>query len=201
LGTPTQPTRRELMAGAGAGVALAVAALPELAAAGSEPPTKSAPELLRGLLAVELLLISVYRRVIATGLLSPRVERVARHVMDQEHVHVQLVRRELSALGGRVPPAVGGADALDKALSSLKVSGSVKKLHTEHDCVHLLLELETAAEGEYYKAILQLHDVRLAHLAAQLLASEAQHQTAVSEARRPGNAWQAAPSAFVKGKS
>jgi hypothetical protein len=90
---------------------------------------------------------------------------------------------------------------LDKALTSLKVSGSLKKLHSEHDCVHLLLGAEMAAEAAYFKAILQLQDVRLAHLAAQLLGSEAQHQTAVSEARRPGNTAQAAPSAFVQGKS
>jgi hypothetical protein len=150
---------------------------------------------------VELLLISVYGHVIATGLLSARVERTARHVAGQEQIHARLVQRSLAALGGRVPPALGGTDALDKALTSLKVTGSLKKLRSEHDCVHLLLELETAAEGAYFKAISQLHDVRLAHLAAQILASEAQHQTAVSEARRPGNAWQAAPSAFVKSKS
>jgi Ferritin-like domain len=198
------PTRRELIAGAGAtvaGAAVAAAALPERAAASSEPTAKSDPELLRGLLAVEALLITVYGRVIATGLLSPRVESVARQVMEQEQVHTRLVERELSPRGGGLPAPVNGADALDKALSSLKVSGSVKKLRTEHDCVHLLLELETAAQGVYFKAITQLHDVRLAHLAAQILGSEAQHQTAVSEARRPGNAWQAAPSAFVKGKS
>jgi hypothetical protein len=193
------PTRRELIAGAGA--AVAVAALPERAAASPEPTAKSDPELLRELLAVELLLFSVYDRVIAAGLLSSRVERAARQVMAQEEVHARLVERELSARGGRVPLPVNGADAIDKVLRSLKVSGSVKKLHTEHDCVHLLLELETAAQGTYFKAITQLHDVHLAHLAAQILASEAQHETAVSEARRPGNAWQAAPSAFVKGKT
>src|SRR5690242_8788764 len=131
-----QPTRRDLIAGAGAVVALA--ALPERAAASSEPTAKSAPELFRELLAVELLLITVYDHVIATGLLSPRVVGVARFVLDQEQTHARLVQRELSALGGRVPPPVGSADALDKALASLKVSGSVKKLRSEHDCVHLL---------------------------------------------------------------
>jgi hypothetical protein len=188
-------------AGAGAGAALAYAALPERSAAASDSSPHSDPELLRGLLAVELLLISVYRRVIATGLLSPRVERTSREVVAHEQVHARLMRAELAAVGGDVPPPVNGVNALDKALSSLKVSGSLRKLHSEHDCVHLLLELETAAEGAYYKAISQLHDVRLVGLAAQILASEAQHQTAVSEARRPGNAWQAAPSAFVHGKS
>jgi Ferritin-like domain len=191
-------TRRELIAGMGAVVAYA--ALPDGAAA-AETTTKSDPELLRGLVAVELLLITVYRRVIATGLLSARVQRTAEHVLRQEHVHARLLRRELVARGGRAAPAVEGTDALDRVLISLKVSGSLKQLHSEHDCVHLLLELETAAEGAYFKAISQLHDVRLAHLAAQILGSEAQHQTAVSEARRPGNAWQAAPSAFVKGKT
>jgi hypothetical protein len=179
---------------------IAYGTLPDGAAA-RDPTTKTDPELVRGLVAIELLLISVYRHVIATGLLSGRVQRMAEHVLIQEHVHARLLREELVARGGRVPPAVAGAEALDKVLSSLKVSGSLTQLHSEHDCVHLLLEVETAAEGAYFKAISQLHDVRLAHLAAQILGSEAQHQTAVSEARRPGNAWQAAPSAFVKGKA
>jgi hypothetical protein len=46
-------------AGAGAGAALAYAALPERSAAASDSSPHSDPELLRGLLAVELLLISV----------------------------------------------------------------------------------------------------------------------------------------------
>jgi hypothetical protein len=168
------------------------------AAAAEESAPKSAPELLRRLVAVEQLLISVYRHVIATDLLSVRVGRTAQRVLAQERVHAAIVHRELRKLGGTAAAAITGTDALDKALASLKVSGSLKKLHSEHDCVHLLLELEMAAQGVYFKAISQLHDVRLAHLAAQILASEAQHQTAVSEARRPGNSAQAVPRAFVK---
>ena len=153
------------------------------------------------MLAVEQLLIAVYHRVIATGLLSPRVRDVARRVLDQEGAHARALARELRALGATAPRSLTSTDAIDAALLDLKVSGRVAQLRNEHDCVHLLLGLEMAAEGAYVKAISEFHSLALTQLAVTILASEAQHQTAVSEARRPGDASQAVPTSFVKGIS
>ncbi len=190
-------TRRGLLAAAAAAyVTRATGAL-----GADATTTPSDPELLRELAAIEELLIVVYRRVIATGLLSPRVHRVARRVLTQEVAHARAVTRELRALGGTPARPLRTTDAIDKALSDLKVSGQVTSLHNEHDCVHLLLDLEMAAEGAYFKAISALRSMALTQLAVSILASEAQHQTAVSEARRPGDASQAVPTSFVKGKS
>ncbi len=69
----------------------------------ADPPPKSDPELLRELLAVEQLLIVVYERVIASGLLSPRVHRVARRVEQQEQAHARAIAHQLQALGGSAP--------------------------------------------------------------------------------------------------
>ncbi len=145
-------TRRGLLAAAAAAyVTRATGAL-----GADATTTPSDPELLRELVAVEQLLIVVYRRVIATGLLSPRVHRVARRVLTQEVAHARAVTRELRALGGTPARPLRTTDAIDKALSDLKVTGQVSGLRNEHDCVHLLLDLEMAAEGAYFKAISEL---------------------------------------------
>ena len=196
LSTPSSTRRGLLAAAAAAYVTHATSAL------GAEATTTpSDPELLRELVAIEQLLVAVYRRVIATGLLSPRVHRVARRVLSQEIAHARAVTRELQAVGGTPPRPLHTAAAIDKSLVDLKVTGHVSELHNEHDCVHLLLDLEMAAEGAYFKAISALRSITLSQLAVTILASEAQHQTAVSEARRPGDASQAVPTSFVKGKS
>ena len=189
-------TRRSLLA-----AAAAVYVTRATSALGAEATTPSDPELLRELVAIEQLLVAVYRRVIATGLLSPRVHRVARRVLSQEIAHARAVTRELQAIGGTPPRPLHTTDAIDMELADLKVTGQVSELHNEHDCVHLLLDLEMAAEGAYFKAISALRSITLSQLAVTILASEAQHQTAVSEARRPGDASQAVPTSFVKGKS
>jgi hypothetical protein len=189
-------TRRGLIAAA----ALLYASDTTRALAADSPP-KSDPQLLRELMALELLLATVYRRVLATELLSPRVQRVAHRVLEQEHVHARTVLRELSKLGGTPAPPLSRSDAIDNALHDLKVSASIEELHNEHDCVHLLLDLEAGAEGAYYKAISELRSLELTQMAVQILANEAEHQTALSEARRPGDASQAVPTSFVKGKS
>jgi hypothetical protein len=195
---PTSSTTRRglLTAAAAAYVTRATGAL-----GADATTTPSDPELLRELVAIEQLLIVVYRRVIATGLLSPRVHRIARRVLTQEVAHARAVTRELRALGGTPARPLHTTDTIDKALSDLKVTGQVSGLRNEHDCVHLLLDLEMAAEGAYFNAISALRSMPLTQLAVTILASEAQHQTAVSEARRPGDASQAVPTSFVKGTS
>src|SRR5664279_1475480 len=105
-------TRRGLLAAAAAAyVTRATGAL------GAETTTAASdPELLRELVAIEQLLIVVYGRVIATGLLSPRVHRVAGRVLSQEVAHARAVTRELQAVGGTPPRPLHTTDAIDKAL-------------------------------------------------------------------------------------
>ena len=192
-----EATRRQWIGG----TALACAGLASapVAAAATAPQTKSDPQLLSELYGTEQLLIAVYGRVIDAGLLSSRVRSAAQRVLGQEGVHRQELQRQLRGLGAGTPPPLAGPDAIDKALQAAKVSGSVEDLHSEHDGVRLLLEVEMAAQHAYFKAISQLHTGALAQFAAQILASEAQHQTVISEARRPGNSAQAAPYSFVGG--
>jgi hypothetical protein len=150
-------------------------------------------------LAVEFLAIGVYKGVIGSGLLAPRTEHEARRALSQERAHVRALAAALGELGGTIPPRPSGPGAIDQTLAAHKVTGRLTSLRTEHDCVSLLLDLEAVAEGAYFKVMSKLQDPGLLHLAAQIMANEAQHATAVSEARRPGNIAQAVPYAYVEG--
>ena len=119
----------------------------------------------------------------------------------QERAHVRaLTARARASSAARCRRARSAPTAVDKALADRHVSGRVTKLRTEHDCVSLLLDLETVVQGVYFKAMSKLQNPGVLRLAAQIMANEAQHATAISEARRPGDIGQAVPYAFVEGR-
>jgi rubrerythrin len=202
----TTATRRQLVSGllafggmaAGGTVAVGAAA----GAAGAEtvaaPPTDG--DLVGEMLAAEVLAIAVYESVLGSGLLSPQPERTARRVLDQERAHVQALRPVLEKLSGTMPPSLTGSAAVDKALADRRIAGRIEKLRTEHDCVSLLLDLESDVQSTYFKAMSRIENRGVMRLAAEIMANEAQHATAISEARRPGDIGQAVPYAFVEGR-
>jgi hypothetical protein len=209
--TDASPTRRQLLSGALAGGAAACAGMALGPLTGSADPlagpavalaaeTVSDASLAQELFAAELLATAVYERVLATGLLSARSARVARLALDHEHAHAAALLPELSRLGAAPPPAPADSQAIDNALSDHHVSRSVSGLHHERDCLDLLLDLENLMEGAYYGAISKLTHPRLVLLAAQILASEAQHYALLGELRRHKDFSRAVPYAFVEGR-
>jgi Ferritin-like domain len=197
-------TRRQLLAGAlTAGTALtggSLLAAEPASAAGDAAATPSDTELLHEIVKVELLAVAVYEGVLTSGLLSARPDRVSRRALSQERTHVRLLTEALLKLGATPPAPPPDHAAVDKELADRDIEGRLAKLKTEHDCGSLLLDLEAVLEGVYYKAMSMLQDSGLQRLAAQILANEAQHAAAISEARRPGNIDQAAPYAFIEGR-
>jgi hypothetical protein len=197
-------TRRQLVSSA---VALGglTAARSTVAAFVDTPQARAAQvaqrdaDLVGQVLAIEFLAIGVYEGVIGSGLLAPRTEHAARRALSQERAHVRALTAALEELGRTSPPRPDGPDAIDRMLADHEVRGRLTNLRTEHDCVSLLLDLEAVAEGAYFKVMSILQDPGLLHLAAQIMANEAQHATAVSEARRPGDIAQAVPYAYVEG--
>jgi hypothetical protein len=161
---------------------------------------QSDADLVGQVLAVEFLAVGVYEGVIGSGLLGPRTAHEARRALSQERAHVRALTAAIEELGGTIPPRPNGAGAIDQTLAGHEVRGRLTNLRTEHDCVSLLLDLEAVAAGAYFKVMSKLQDPGLLHLAAQIMANEAQHATALSEARRPGNIAQAVPYAYVEGK-
>jgi ferritin-like protein len=168
------------------------------AAAVAAPQTDG--DLVGEMLGAEVLAIAVYEAVVGSGLLSPQPEHAARRVLAQERAHVGALQPALEKLGGTMPPSLTGAAAVDKALADRRIAGRVTKLRTEHDCVSLLLDLESEVQSTYFKAMSKIQDRGVIRLAAQIMANEAQHATAISEARRPGDIGQAVPYAFVEGR-
>jgi hypothetical protein len=149
------------------------------------------------LLAVERLLMFSYRRVLASGAIRGAAARLGRTALAHEIEHERALLR---ASGASAPPAPSLASA-EQAVAALHVSASLTRLRTEHDCLRLLVDLEEVAEGAYYDAMSKLGSPELLVLAAEIMASEAQHAAALGELLHRGDVTRAVPDAFVQGKT
>lgn len=187
--------RRSLIAlGVAAGARLA---LPAVAGAASQP-TES--EVLRGLLITERLTISTIVRVLPSPHLGHAARAAAERVLAAEREHSARLEQTLREIGVKVPrlePMT--VSALDRALLVRHVHRRLNDLHSEHDCLDLLLALEGLAEGALYRAMPLLSTPAHQRLAAGLMASEAQHEAILGLLRDPKNFDRAAPYAFVEG--
>ncbi|HUO70747.1 MAG TPA: ferritin-like domain-containing protein [Solirubrobacteraceae bacterium] len=165
-------------------------------------PVETDGQLVYATMAVELLVIAIYERVIASGKLSAAHGVLADRMLSYERVHARVLGSELRTLGVAEPPSLGHASSssLDAILVSKQVPESVAQISNESEALALLIKIEEVAEGAYYHAIARLTDSRLALRSAQIMAAEAQHRTILSEARNPGHIDFAVPVAFVQGR-
>ncbi len=199
-------TRRELIHRAVAGGALAgltggLLTRAAATAAGSTPD-ESTPDVqqARQMLAVELVGIAVYERVLSSGHLGARGRQLARRLLGQDHAHARALRRLLGPdAGGISAPAT--TNGIDEALTALHVNRAIEDLHDEHDCLDMLLDVEQISEGTYYAAMPKLEGSELILLATQLLASDGQHQALLGQLRDPKDLGTAVPYPFVEGIS
>jgi hypothetical protein len=193
---PYTPTRRELILGAaGATAAAAVEATPALADA--NPPSDA--ELLSKTLEVERLMVFAYERVLASGALSPGVQRVIEPHLDHERAHRSAVAAALTRLGAPAPTQPLSLAQASDLLGQHPVSGSLTDLHTQDACLKLLVDLESVAEGASYTPIKDLRRPELVNLCAQIMACEAQHWTVLSGLRNPGMYVKTVPWPYVYG--
>ncbi len=157
------------------------------------------PELVAGLLSVELLSISVVDHVLAGGHLPPRAERLARRILRHEQTHAAQIRQERGPVGSGTPPAPRTAAETDAQLAAHHTDRRLGDVHDERGALDLLLAMESIAEGALYDAMSKLAAPALQTLAARLLACEAQHEAALGALREPKDADQSTPYAFVEG--
>jgi len=190
-------TRRQLMAGAVAAAGIVVVADPALADA---PPVSDADALAKAF-EVERLMVVAYRRVLASGTLAPDIERAIAPYLGHEIEHASAVAAALAAIGVNADTGPLGVGTADELLSKHNVPGSLTDLHSQNDSMRLLVDLESVAEGVYFTALKTLSTAGLQRLAAQIMACEAQHWTAVSGLRNPGEYVKAVPWPFVTGSS
>jgi Ferritin-like domain len=201
-----RPTRRDLVArglrtaaGAAAGAGLVLGAGAEPALADTAVPSDG--EALSKVLQVERLMVLAYRRVLASGALGAGDNEVVSTQLGHELEHASTLAAHLQALG---TPAV--ATALDlrtgqALLAKHPISGSLTDLNTPADCLRLLVDLESIAEGAYFTALKTLGSAELIRLSAEAMACEAQHWTVLSGLRNPGIYVKSVPWPFVTGSS
>jgi hypothetical protein len=192
-------TRRELIAGAAAAAGATISG--GLAAGGAlaDEPAPSDAELLAQSLQVERLMVLGYRRVFASGLLTPAIQRAIASHLGHEISHEAALATRLKSLG--VPAPTGPLDLKSAAqvMAQHHVAGSLTDLHSQNDCLKLLVDLESAAEGAHYTALKDLRRPELQTLSVQIMACEAQHWTVISGLRNPGQYVKAVPWPFVWG--
>lgn len=190
-------TRRELIAGA-AGAALGAGGL-GTGSAFADTPAPSDAELLGKALEVERVMVLAYRRVLDSGALSPGAQRAIAPHLGHELAHLSAVAARLKALGAPAPTGPLDSGTASATMSQHGVSDSLTDLHNQNDCLKLLVDLESVAEGVYYTALKDLRSPALQHLSAQVMSCEAQHWTVLSGLRNPGQYVKAIPWPFVYG--
>jgi hypothetical protein len=111
----------------------------------------------------------------------PSTRTLLGRVRDQEQAHVTATRAALRQLGARPSPPPGSDAAIDAELARHRIPGRPGRLRAA------------------YVALSQLHDGSLAVLVAQMMASDAQHEALLDEARHPGAVAAAIPYGVVEG--
>jgi hypothetical protein len=195
-------TRRQILERGGVGsVALAAGAAATLSVApalGAAP--RSDADRLRRLISVELLMLYCYEHVLRGSLLDPRARRLIEPLPAHENAHIHALSVRVAALGSAPPSPPATDKQADRNLARRGVVGRLGQLNGERDALHLLLAVEKVVVGAYFVALTKLRDPRLVTLAAQIMASNAQHEALVGEALYPGNAQKAVPSGLVQGR-
>jgi hypothetical protein len=193
-----RPTRRQLVAGA-ASAAGGLVLAPAAALAATVVPSDS--ETLTKVLEAERLIVLGYRQVLASGAIAPGEDAVLEPFLSQELEHVSTLAARMAALGASADIAPLDVKTGDALLAKHHVPGSLTDLHTRGDCLRLLVNLESVAEGAYFTALKTLGHAELVRMSAQAMACEAQHWTVLSGLRNPGIYVKSVPWPFVTGSS
>lgn len=194
-----KPTRRELVRSAfaaGAAGSLVAGAADALAA-----PPESESQALAHALKIEQLVVIAYRQVLATSLLRANVRDQLQVVLGQELEHVNVLERELEKLGQPHAPAYPSIPAAQAALGRHHIHRSLTHFRNQHDCLRLLIDVESLAEGAYFAAIAHLSDPALIRTSTEIMGCEAQHWSVLSSLQHHGDVTQSVPYPFVEGSS
>jgi hypothetical protein len=191
-------TRRELIAGA-AGVTAVASLSAGAAPAAALPVAGSEAQALSEALGLERLGVIAYRQVLASGVVNSGVRAQLRVLESQERQHVAKLEQVLRQLGAAVPQGPSGVAAAQAVLAQHQVHRSLTVLPTQHDCLRLLIDVESLTEGGHFKAIAALQHPALIQLSVALMGSDAQHWAVLSSLQHNGDVMQAVPYPFVQG--
>jgi hypothetical protein len=154
---------------------------------------------LQRLMSVEQLILYVYDHVVASSVLPPHTRRAMTQLQAHEQAHVGALRDRLRARGAGGPPPPPSIAVANRYLARRHVRGRLGQLQGPDDALYLLRALERVVVGAYFVALREMRDPSLIVLAAQIMASDAQHEAIVSEQLNPGDIASAVPYGLVQG--
>ncbi|HLY48958.1 MAG TPA: ferritin-like domain-containing protein [Solirubrobacteraceae bacterium] len=190
-----------LRRGATGGGALAAGALVASLAPAENAIAAAAPEGTASLaqaLQTEQLIVIAYRQVVASPVLKPPVRQQLQMMLGQELRHMALLAHVLGARGQSAPSPPSLA-AAQRMLISKNVHWSLTHLTNQHDCLKLLVDVESLVENAYFEAIGSVADATLVRMCAEIMGCEAQHWTILSGLLNHRDPKKAVPYPFVEG--
>lgn len=124
---------------------------------------------------LERISVLAYDKLIDGGLLSARVERLARLIAGHEREHAAAVTAALTDLRLQPParPTVKDIDSVVKGIGDLDSQAGI---------LAFAIELENAAVAAYYDAQQKFYDAKLLQTGATIMASEGQHLVVLRQA-------------------
>lgn len=201
--SPPSATRRELLrtgleagAAAAAGVGISAALAP--VAQATSAPSQDEARALAHALEIEQLVVLAYRRALSSGVLRPPVKGQLQTHLAQELEHVAVLERAAAERAMNIPasPSLASGQA---ELSGHGIPWSLTRIRSQHDCLKLLVDVESLAENAYFQAVGRLQDLKLARTCAEIMGCEAQHWTVLSGFLNHRDAKKAVPYPFVQG--
>jgi len=192
-----QPSRRELITATAAAAAAALGA--DAASAKAAVNSSSESQAFSYALQVERAGVIAYRQVLSTSVLSAAARAQVELLRAQEDQHVARLEQILRGLGATIPQGPATIAAVEALLNQHQVHLSLTALASQHDCLRLLIDVESLTEGAYYKAIPQLTQPSLLRAAIEIMGSDAQHWTVLSGLQHGGDVSLSVPYPFVPG--
>jgi ferritin-like protein len=165
----------------------------------SPPPTGTDTMRLQRLMSVEQLILFAYDHVVASSILPASARPAIDQMHAHEQAHVDALRGQLTARHAATPPPPPSITVANRYLARRSVGGRLGHLRGTKDALFLLLSLERVVIGAYFVSLRDLRDPGLIALAAQIMASDAQHEAIVSVLLNPGDIPAAVPYGLVQG--
>lgn len=124
---------------------------------------------------LERIAVLAYEKVIAGGLLSPRLKRVAELFAghEREHAHALLTALIDMSVQPPHPPTARDIDSVVRGISAVR---------SESDILNFAVELETATVAAYHDAQQKLYGAKLLQAVAPIMANEGQHLVVLRQA-------------------
>jgi hypothetical protein len=154
---------------------------------------------LQRLMRLEMLLLYVYDHVLVSPVLPASAQPAVAQMRAHEQAHVAALGAKLTARHAARPSPPASVAVANRRLARRKIGGRLGHLRGPKDALFLLLSIERVAVGAYFVALREMVDPGLIVLAAQIMASDAQHEAIISEQLNPGDIPAAVPYGLVQG--